>query len=193
MPLDHVSTTDVVTAQVSRGKGTGDRTRGGGVFTMKCYDAAGNLKWQSEFPNLVVNGGLKHLNDIYFSGSGYTATWYLGLYGAAGSNTPAAGDTAASHPGWTENTTYSNATRPAATFAAATTADPSVITNSATPAVFYINGSTTVGGAFLITNSTKGGTTGVLFSAGAFSAPGDATLTSGDALTVTYTFSLDAV
>jgi hypothetical protein len=132
------------------------------------------------------------MNDKYFTGSAYTASWFIGVYGAGASNTPAAGDTAASHAGWTEVTTYSNATRPTATFAAATTADPSVITNSASPASFTINGTTTIGGAFLISNSTKGGTTGVLFSASDFSSPGDRSVVNGDTLTVTYTFSLDA-
>jgi hypothetical protein len=133
------------------------------------------------------------MNAKYFSGSGYTATWFIGLYGAAASNNPAASDTASSHAGWTEVTAYSNATRPAATFGTATTADPSVISNSASPASFSINGTATVGGAFLISNSTKGGTTGTLFSAADFQSPGDRTVANGDTLNVTYTFSLDAV
>ena len=87
---------------------------------------------------------------------------------------------------------YSNATRPAATFAAATTADPSVITNSASPASFSIDATATVGGAFLISNNTKSGSTGVLFSASDFAAPGDRSVADGDTLAVTYTFSLDA-
>jgi hypothetical protein len=132
------------------------------------------------------------MNTKYFSGSAYTATWFIGLYGAAASNNPAAGDTAASHAGWTEVTPYSNSTRPACTFGTATTADPSVITNGASPAQFSINSSATVGGAFLISDSTKGGTTGVLFSASDFAAPGDRTVASGDTLNVSYTFSLDA-
>jgi hypothetical protein len=133
------------------------------------------------------------MNDKYFTGSAYTAAWYIGLYGAGASNTPNASDTMSSHAGWTEVTAYSQSTRPAATFAAASTADPSVITNSASPATFSINGTTTVGGAFLTSNSTKGGTTGILFSASDFQSPGDRSVVSGDTLTVTYTFSLDAV
>jgi hypothetical protein len=49
-----------------------------------------------------------------------------------------------------------------------------------------------VGGAFLTSNNTKGGTTGILFSAADFQAPGDRSVVSGDTITVTYTFSLDA-
>lgn len=184
---------EVVGASIIAGKGANDAIRGGGVFSIECRDKDGNIKWTAQSPNLVVNVGLKDMNDKYFSGSAYTAAWYIGLYGAASSNNPAAGDTMSSHAGWTEVTAYSQATRPQATFGAATTADPSVISNTASPAVFSINGSTTVGGAFLTTNNTKGGTTGTLFSAADFAAPGDRVLTSGDTLNVTYQFSLDAV
>ena len=169
-----------------------EKAKAGGVFTVKCHDSEGNLKWSAEKHNLVVNVGLKDMNDKYFTGSSYTAAWYLGLYGAASSNNPAAGDTMSSHAGWTEDTTYSQATRPVATFAAATTADPSVITNSSSPATFSINGTTTIGGAFLTSDNTKGGTTGILFSAADFQSPGDRSVVSGDTLVVTYTFSLDA-
>jgi hypothetical protein len=169
-----------------------EKVKAGGAFIVQCFDSAGNLKWTEENHNLVVNVGLKDMNDKYFSGSAYTAAWYIGLYGAASSNDPAAGDTMASHAGWTEVTDYTEATRPAATFAAATTADPSVITNSASVAVFSINGTVTVGGAFLTSNNTKGGTTGILFSASDFAAPGDRAVVSGDVINCTYTFSLDA-
>lgn len=169
-----------------------EKVKAGGIFIAQCYDRDGNLKWESKSPNLVVNQGLQDMNSKYFLGSGYTATWYVGIYGAASSNNPAAGDTAASHAGWTEVTNYSQANRPTAVFATPSLADPSVITNSASPATFSINASITAGGAFLISNNTKGGTTGVLFSAADFQAPGDRNMISGDTLQVTYQFSLDA-
>ena len=193
MMQSKAGSSEQISAGVVRGNGAQEGLKGGGVFAIECRDAQGELKWSAESSNLVVNAGLKDMNDKYFLGSGYTATWFLGLYGAGASNNPAASDTAASHPGWTEVTPYSNATRPACSFAAATTADPSVITNSASPAVFNINATATIGGAFLISNSTKGGTTGILFSAADFASPGDRNVTSGDTITVTYTFSLDAL
>lgn len=169
-----------------------EKVKAGGVFTVQCFDKDGQLKWSASTPNLVVNVGLKDMNEKYFSGSSYSATWYLGLYGAASSNNPAAGDTMASHAGWTEVTDYSESTRPQCVFGTATTADPSVISNSSSVAVFSINNATTVGGAFLTSNNTKGGTTGILFSAADFQAPGDRSVVSGDVLNVTYQFSLDA-
>ena len=193
MPMDNAKSTDVIGSDIARANDSESTAKAGGVFHIQCHDAQGNLKWEAEKHNLVVNEGLQDMNTKYFTGAAYTAAWFIGLYGAAASNNPAASDTAASHAGWTEVTAYSQATRPAATFGTATTADPSVISNSASPATYSINGTTTVGGAFLISNNTKGGTTGILFSAADFQSPGDRSVVNGDTLTVTYTFSLDAV
>lgn len=159
----------------------------GGVFKAECYDRDGKLKWSEEFPNLVVNTGLQFINEQVFKGLTYTATWYMGIINTGASY--AATDTMALHPGWTENTSYIQSTRPVITFNAPTLADPSVIT---TIAVNYtINATATIAGAFITTSDTKGGTTGTLFSAGNFTV-GDRGLVSGDTLNVTYTFSADA-
>jgi len=190
---ENAGTNDAVISAVQASGLAGDKTKAGGVFAIQCFDKDGKLKWETKEHNLVVNVGLKDMNDKYFTGSGYTATWYIGLYGSGTTNNPAATDTAASHPGWIEVTAYSQATRPQSVFAAASTADPSVITNGASAAQFSINGTTVVGGAFLISNNTKGGTTGVLFSAADFQSPGDRSVVSGDIVNVTYQFSLDAV
>jgi len=192
MLINKAKSVDAVGANVLKGNGTRDGLKGGGVFTVRCHDKDGNLKWEQKSHNLVVNVGLAFVNTTFFKGSGYTAAWYVGVYGPASSNNPSSTDTMASHAGWTEVTAYSNATRPAATFGAATTADPSVIANSAAPAQFLINASANVGGAFLTTGDTPGGTSGTLFSASDFAAPGDRVVQNGDVLSVTYTFSLDA-
>jgi hypothetical protein len=192
MNVEKLHGEDVIGSSLTRAIGSGDGARAHGEYKLQCFDSEGNLKWEMGGHNLVVNEGLQDMNTKYFTGSGYTAAWYIGLYGAASSNDPTANDTAASHPGFTEITPYSNATRPACTFGTATTADPSVISNSASVAAFSINATATVGGAFLISNNTKGGSTGVLFSASDFQAPGDRVVASGDFLNVTYTFSLDA-
>jgi hypothetical protein len=183
---------DKFKASIVADRGASERVKAGGFFVVECFDKDGNLKWKEENHNLVVNVGLQDMNAKYFTGSGYTAAWYIGLYGAGASNTPAASDTMSSHAGWTEVTDYSQSTRPACTFGTPTTTDPSVATNTASPASFSINNTTTVGGAFLTTSNTKGGTTGILFSASDFTG-GDRSVVSGDTLSVTYTFSLDAV
>ena len=187
---DKVKSKDVASSSLVAGGSAADSASAKGVYKIQCHDKDGNLKWEDEAPNLVVNVGLQDMNAKYFTGVAYTATWFIGLYGAGASNTPAAGDTMSSHAGWTEVTAYSQATRPACTFGTPTTANPSVATNSASPATFSINATTTVGGAFLTSNNTIGGTTGTLYSAADFSAPGDRAVTNGDTLSVTYTLSL---
>ena len=187
---DKVKSKDVASSSLIAGGFAADSASAKGVYKIQCHDAQGNLKWEDEAPNLVVNEGLQDMNAKYFTGSAYTAAWYIGLYGSGATNSPAAGDTMSSHAGWTEVTAYSQATRPACTFGTPTTANPSVATNSASPASFSINGTTTVGGAFLTSNNTKSGTTGTLYSAADFSAPGDRSVVSGDTLSVTYTLSL---
>ena len=181
---------DVIGSAITQALQSGETASAKGVYTMQCFDKDGNLKWEAQCPNLVVNGGLQDMNNKYFLGSSYTATWYIGLYGSGSTNNPAASDTMSSHAGWTEQTGYSQATRPACSFATPTTANPSVATNSASPAVFSINATATIGGAFLTSNNTKGGSTGTLYSASDFTSPGDRSVVSGDTLNVTYTLSL---
>jgi len=187
---EKVKSTDTVTSGLVAGTRSGDNALALGRFKMACYDKDGSLKWEAEEDNLVVNVGLQYMCGTALTSVTQVTSWFIGLYGAGASNTPAAGDTMSSHAGWTEVVPYSNATRPACTFATATTANPSVATNSASVAAFTINATSTVGGAFLVSDSTKSGTTGTLFSAADFSSPGDRNVVSGDTLNVTYTLSL---
>ena len=163
-----------------------ENTRALGRFTIQCHDKDGNLKWEDNNHNLVVNQGLQ-----YLAGSALTATtqitnWYIGLYGAGASNTPAATDTLASHAGWTEVTAYVG-TRKLVTWTPATSANPSVAA-SASAVSFTMNATTTVGGAFLC--SVTSGTSGTLFSAADFQAPGDRSVVNNDIITVTYSLSV---
>ena len=190
MSIEKTAAVDTMTSGlVCNGRPT-EELQALGYFVVECFDSEGKLKWQAETPNLVVNQGLQYMCGTALTSVTQITTWYLGLWGAGASNNPAASDTMASHAGWTEAVPYSNATRPACTFATATTANPSVATNSASPAAFTINATATVGGAFLVSNNTKSGTTGTLFSGADFSAPGDRSVASGDTLNVTYTLSL---
>jgi hypothetical protein len=182
--------TDSVAGSVSQFKGFNEGARGGGTFHFQCFDKDGNLKWEDSAKNIVVNVGLQDMNTQYFTGSTYTAAWYIGLVdGPNSGNTYAAGDTLASHSGWTENTDYSGSDRITATFGTATTADPSVIDNSGAVAVFAITGTATIAGAFLTDVQSNASTSGLLFSVSAFTG-GDRDVISGDTLNVTYEFSL---
>lgn len=192
MTTEKLKVTDQMSSGLIAGTKSGEQAKATGVYHVECHDKDGKLKWSAESKNLVVNAGLAYMAGTALTSVAQITTWYIGLYGSGATNTPAAGDTMSSHAGWTEVVAYSNATRVAATFATATTANPSVVTNSASPAVFNINGTTTVGGAFLTSGSAKSGTTGTLFSAADFSSPGDRSVVSGDIISVTYTFSLAA-
>lgn len=152
-------------------------------YTATARDARGVIKWVEQIDNIVVTVGLNDVHDKYFGGSSYTAAHYVLL--TDGTPTVAASDTMSSHSGWTEPVPYSDSTRPA--FTAATAASGST-NNSASPAVFNINGTATIGGIGVATDSTKSGTSGVLYGAGAFTG-GDQAVTSGDTLTVTITMS----
>ncbi len=150
-------------------------------YTLECYDITGKLKWRETIFNLVVNVGLDEVLDKFWKGSTYTASFFVGL--TDGTPTVAATDTMSSHAGWTEITAYSESVRQTLTLG--TVASQSV-DNSASKAAYSINGTATVGGAFVTTNNTKAGTTGILIGAGAFTG-GDKSVSNGDTLNVTVT------
>jgi hypothetical protein len=166
---------------LARNAGAVESVHASGTYVVECRGADGNLKWRDTIANLVTTPGKNDLLDKFLAGASYTAAWFLGLIDSTGYSAVAAGDTSASHAGWTESVAYSNATRPAPSWGAAAAAS-----KASTATAFTINATATIKGAFLIGNSTKGGTTGVLYSAGLFSG-GDRAVVSGDTLNVTYT------
>lgn len=158
------------------------------VYTFECYGPDGQLKWADEIHNLVVNVGLDDVLDKYFEGSAYTAAHYIGL--TDGTPTVAAADTMVTHAGWVEDQNYTEATRPLLDFSGDAVSGQS-LSNAANKGVFSINATTTVGGAFINTVNTKGGTTGTLYGAGAFT-QGDKPVDNGDTLNVTVTLTAAA-
>ena len=141
--------------------------------------------WQQPIDNLVTTVGKNNMLDNQLAGSSYTAAWYGGLISATSyTSGPAAGDTSASHGGWAEDQYYSQSTRVAPSFSSASSGSKA----TASAMVYTMNASTTIKGLFLISVSTKGGTTGTLFSAGLFTG-GDQAVTNSSTLNVTYTLS----
>ncbi len=149
-------------------------------YAMECVDSNGQLRWRDEFDNLVTTAGLNDSLQQHFKGSAYTALWYVGI--TAGS-TFAASDTMGSHPGWAESTVYSNSSRPVLTLG---TVAAGSVDNSASKAVFTINSSGNVFGAFVTTGSATSGSTGTLYGEGLLAA-GYRAVQSGDTLSVTIT------
>lgn len=146
-------------------------------FHAVCRDKFGNVKWEETFHNLVTTEGKNSLLDVYFDAATQITTWYLGL---KGTGSAAAGDTLASHAGWSEVTPYAG-NRPSITFG--TSSSGSLAASSAVS--YSINATQTVAGAFIASVNT--GTSGKLYSAGDFS--GSRSVVSGDTLNVTPTVS----
>jgi len=184
---DHAEITMQANAVIPEGMGVE------GYYKVECRDANGNLKWNEEFPNLVVAIGKQLLLDTLLRTSGtYTTVGpFLGLIN--NSTTFAAADTMTSKT-WTELTTYTvggSAIRGTAVFAAASssgTTPSNVTTSTATAITYTMTGSATVYGCFLVTGtgavSTISSTAGTLYSEGNFSTA--KAVTSGDTVSVTY-------
>jgi hypothetical protein len=166
-----------------------------GVYVAKCYDKDGNLKWEDTIGNLVVAAGKELMLNTLLSGSGYSATVYIGLVSGATTPVYAAADTQGSHAGWLESglanaPTYSGTRKTLAFNAASSTGlTPSNVTTKAgtAAATFTFTGSGTVAGCFININgsNTIDNTTGTLYSAGSFTG-GDKLVASTDQLNVSY-------
>ena len=158
-----------------------------GTYHVTCLDKDGNVKWEAEAPNLVTTVGKNLLLDSFFGLSANTAI-FMGL---KGSGTAAAGDTQASHAGWLEvgavNAPAYSGTRKTPAWSAAS--GGSKVMSAAASFTFTSGG--TVDGCFLNFNGTSAidNTTGTLYSAGTFGAPGARTVVATDVLNVTYTAS----
>lgn len=141
---------------------TEDCAVGWAHYTVECRRPDGALVWVEEFDNLVTTAGLTDTLDKYFKGSNYTAAWYVGLKGEGSANVA---DTMSSHGGWSEITDYDESVRETLTLG---TPSSGAVDNASNRAEFTMNDSVTVDGAFIVSNSTKGGTSGTLYSVGSF-------------------------
>lgn len=165
-----------------------------GWYHVVCRDKDGNIKWEDEFPNLVVAVGKELMLDTLLRTSGTYTTQgpYLGLTNA--SLTPAATDTMTTVTAseFTNYTVGGSAVRGTATFSAASSSGstPSNVTTCAASSITYTitGGGGTIYGCFLVTGSgasaTLSNTGGVLYSEGNFSTA--KTTTAGDTVSVTY-------
>lgn len=143
----------------------------------------GQVIGRQEFKNTIVNEGKNLLLNVMFGATAKIATWYMGLVDNASFTGTTNTDTASSHAGWVEFTTYSQATRPA--WGAGTAASQS-ITNSS-PAVFDITATATLWGILVKTTNSKGDTAGTLWSTANFTST--VAVQNGDQIKMTYTLS----
>lgn len=133
--------------------------------------------------NDITNEGKNKIFNVMFNGDTQIAnnSWFIGLVNATSFSAFAAADVMGSHAGWAEFVSYSQTTRVAW---GSVTSTAQSVTNT-TPATFDFTATGTLHGLFIVTNSTKGGTSGILWSTAAFSA--DIAVVNGDQLKVTYT------
>ncbi len=155
-------------------------------YLVECYGQDGRLKWRELVHNLAVTAGLNDSLDKQFKAVIYTAAWYVGLTAAAPVFAP--GDTMGLHPGWTEDTNYTEAVRQTLTLGAIAGGS---VNNSGAKAVFSINANGTIGGALITSSNVKGGAAGTLYGGGAFTG-GDRVVLNGDILQVTVTLTRTA-
>lgn len=148
-----------------------------GHYFLRCLDPSGVEKWLEEFDNLVTNEGRTFVLETVFR-TQFTPAWYMGFKSALGGQ--AAGDTLASHAGWTE-VFPQGSNRVTLTFTAA--ASQSITTGQFNVPV-TLAGPTNVGGALVCTSQT--GTAGKLYSIGDFSQL--RSVSAGDTLQLTETF-----
>ena len=159
-----------------------------GVYTFE-HIRDGKVIDAWEDNNIVVDEGLNYILDAALSGGSPLTTWYVGLF--KNNYTPVYNNVASTFAGAgvaNEVTTeYTEATRPVWVEAGAAA---KTITNSASPAVFTFGTGVTVYGSFLISNATKGGTTGTLASASKFGTA--RVMLAADKLNVTYSLTVSS-
>lgn len=159
-----------------------EKIRLGGKFHVQ-HIRKGEVINEFDCDNGIVDVGLNKILDDMFNSGTQSATWYCGLINDSGFTALADADTMASHTGWSELTSYTEANR--VTWGVGAAASRSV-TNSTTMD-FSINATVDVNGIFIVDNNTKNGNTGTLWATASFSSAVSAT--SGDTLKVTYTVS----
>lgn len=170
-------------AEIKKHEGMVQGARVAGRWHVRCKDPEGKIKWEEEYSNIVVNEGLDDLLDTALNGATQNSTWFIGLINST-SPSFAGADVMTSHAGWTESTNYSAGTRPK--WQSGTVSGQS-IDNSTTVASVTVASTGKFGGAFLVSISNKGSSTGgLLYAEGAFASVRQGS--SGDTLEITATF-----
>jgi len=138
----------------------------GAFLDMKHFDPLD--AWVSQ--NIVTLQGKNALNDIMFHGATQITTWYVLIFNT---NTTCVNTMTYAVPVFTESTDYTEAVRQTYVEAASSS---QITTNTASRAVFTMNGTTTIYGCGLVGGGTdptvKGNTAGggTLYSASKFDA-----------------------
>lgn len=168
----------------------GSITTGQGITAKgEYYDRINGGEW-TRTENLIPTEGLAHILNVALGTTPKPASYHLALFSAAAQ--PAANWTAASFASTASEIVsmtegYSSATRP--TWTPVNTSTNSIDNMAAVAKVTMKTASSlTVQGAAMLTNSSKGGTTGALISASKYAAP--RVFQDGDTYEIGYRISL---
>jgi hypothetical protein len=149
-----------------------------GEFYLEAFSREGRRLWGLLVPNAPVIEGLTDILSTNFNDGTKKTQWFIRLIDSAGFDELDADDTLASHPGWSELTSYSGSGKQWTPLTAA----GALITNT-TPAEFSFTAACTVKGVLVC--SAASGTSGVLWSTAALAAA--RSFQAGQSLRVTYT------
>lgn len=139
-----------------------------GILAKGCYfDRLNGGEWQ-ETPNLIVDEGIATILSVAFAATAKPAAFYLALF--SGATAPAANWTASNFASVSseivsQSEGYTSATRPVWTPPSSTATNSIDNLSSVASLTIATATSLTVTGAAMLTNSTRGGTTGKLISA----------------------------
>lgn len=162
-----------------------EKQKGRGIFKIRQL-RKGKVVDEFEIKNATTYAGQDYMLAAAFNAGSAISSWFAGLIDNSGFTGGNVSDTMASHTGWTENVNYTQSVRQ--TWGSGAPASGS-ITNG-TVMTFTMNANCVLAGLFLSSSNTKGGTTGTLWNVATLASPGTKTITSGDVLQVTYTYSL---
>lgn len=180
--INKMDVKDKVSVGVERNRSLPDMLNPKGRFHVE-HVRDGEIIATYDFDNGITNVGKNSLLGVYFHADTQITTWYISLVDNSGFSAFAAADTMGSHAGWTESQDYDESTR--VSWGPGAAASQSITNASAI--TFTMNATKTIKGIFITSVSTKGGTTGTLWSTAAFGST--VAVNDDDLLKVTYTVS----
>jgi len=193
--IDKLNAVDGTAMSVASSAGVGEELHAEGVYTFKCFEyEGGKLLWEEKINNVVCTLGKNLMLQTALTGSAYTVAGpYMGLISSVSYTTgPAAGDTMASHAGWTEAGSTNAPTFTARIAPSFGTASAGAIALSVATS-FTMTSTGTLKGAFITygtgATATLMSTAGTLLSAGTFIG-GDQPVNNLNVVQVSYSLSL---
>ena len=141
---------------------------------------AGRPLWRFRIRNAATDAGLNDLLSVGFAGGTQRLAWYLGLISSSGFSAISGSDTMAAHAGWSEITAYGSATRPQWTPLSVS----GKLAQNTDTVNFTMSATSSLRGIFVVSENTKGGTSGILWATALL--PAAQQLVNNQVIRVTY-------